>query len=854
MISVIITQSEDEKQMYMDNTQPLVKRVNDLVSRMTLEEKVSQMSWKAPAIERLGVPESFWWNQCLHGVCSPSPTTMFPVSIAMAATWNPDLIHEVATAISDEARALYLKGADSRRGKHGLFYRAPVINISRDPRWGRINECFGEDPYLTARIAVSYVKGLQGGHSKYLKLVSTLKHFAANNEEWRRLYGSSEVSERILREYWLPHFRACVMEANAMSIMGAYNAINGEPCCTNKRLLTDILRGEWGFDGFVVSDTGALFHLVHNHHSCKTFEEAAAKAVKAGIDLDCEQFEKYLVKAVKDGLVSEEEINTAVVRILTAKFRLGIFDPPEMVPYNQIPIDVIDCEEHRNLALRTAHQAIVLLRNDNNFLPLDKGKVKSIAVIGPHADKCYFGSYSGVVSKSVTTVQGIRNRVSAETQVWYAQGCEIQTPTFPAISSEYLLPAGTNKMEHGLKGEYYDDMNLSGRPLLVRIDDQINFDWRSGSPDKGEKIPDNEFSIRWRGKLIVPTTKIYTLAVGAKDGFRLFLDGNLLIDRWSQHPYKTDMVSIALEAGKEYDIQLEYFKYRGSGSVHLGWDYLGPSALELDQKVQEAIDIAQKSDVVILALGTDGSIESEGRDREDIDLPQTQLNLLKKICKINPNTILVLINGGPLSIIWAKDHVPAILEAWYGGEEAGNAIADVIFGNYNPGGKLPYTVYKSVAQLPPVDEYDITKGFTYMYLKENPLFPFGHGLSYTKFDYRNLEINPQEVSADGKVKVSLDVQNIGHREGDEVVQLYVRDVVASVKRPNKELRGFERITIEPSQTKTVSFILNVRDLAFYDVDKKSFVVEPGKFELLLGSSSEDIRLKGDLEVITGKSH
>jgi len=686
------------KPLYLDPTQPTDRRVEDLVSRMTLEEKASQMFHGAPAIERLGVPETDGWNQCLHGVCAAQPTTMFPVSIALAATWDPELIGQVASAISDEARALHSLGAKSGKGKLGLFYRAPVINISRDPRWGRINECYGEDPFLTSRMGVAFVKGLQGDDPKYLKLVSTLKHYAVNNQEQGRTSLSAEVSERMLHEYWLPHFRACMTEGHAQSIMAAYNAINGVPCVVSKLLLTDILRGQWGFEGFVVSDTGGLGSLVKSHRFTESFEEAVAKAVLAGCDLDDDQFPEYLPKAVRSGLLPERDLDRALSRILKARFRLGEFDPPEMVPYNSIPPEVIDCQQHRDLALRTAREAIVLLSNKDHFLPLDRKKIKSIAVIGPHASMFTAGGYSGKASKAVTPLEGITNRVAPGTEVLYAKGCEI------------------------------------------------------------------------------------------------------------------------LET-----------KHKEAASA-------------------EAAAMAADCDVAILFVGTDLSAEREGLDRTDIGLPGAQEELIQETYRANPRTVVVLMNAGPLSVSWAKDNVPAIVEAWWNGEEGGNAIADVLFGDHNPGGRLPYTVYESLAQVPPQTEYDITKGFTYMYFQGKALFPFGHGLSYTNFAYGKLVVTPKRLSPDGQVNISLDVRNTGDREGDEVVQLYVHDVACSVKRPVKELRGFERIHLQPGEHKRVSFTLPGEQLAFYGVEQKRFVVEPGAFEVLVGSSSEDIRARGRLEV------
>jgi beta-glucosidase len=637
----------------------------------------------------------------------------------MAATWDTALVRTVADAISDEARALYNIGAAGPRGRHGLVYRGPVINISRDPRWGRIQECYGEDPFLTSRIGVAYVQGLQGNDLKYLKVASTLKHFAVNNQEQGRTSLSAQVPERMLYEYWLPHFKACVVEGRARSLMAAYNAINGTPCAVNKLLLTDILRGQWGFDGFVVSDLGGIGHLMRDHRFTTKPEEAVAKSLLAGCDYDDEQYRDSIPAAVRAGLVSEEVVNRSLTRVLRVAFQLGVFDPPEMVPFSKIPASVIDSPQHRELALKMEREAIVLLSNKDRFLPLDKNKIKSVAVIGPAAERPEYGNYFGAAPNCVCPLEGIKNKLGAG----------------PVRSS------------------------------LI-----------SNSSDRKDKISNG---------------------AGAEV---LFAAGCGI-----------------LEAGNPLDME-------------------------------KAVETATRADVVILCLGTNGKVEAEGRDRQDIGLPPAQERLLQAVCKANPKTVLVLLNAGPLSVRWARDNVPAIIEAWYPGEEGGTAIADVLFGDYNPGGKLPYTVYESTSQIPPQSEYDITEGFTYMYFTGRPLFPFGHGLSYTEFSYDNLQVSPKQIPANGQVTVSVEVENIGRRAGDEVVQLYVHDVQCSIKRPIKELRGFERVGLKPGEKRTVTFTLKGEQLAFYDTEKHNFVVEPGVFDVLVGSSSEDIRCKERFEV------
>jgi beta-glucosidase len=687
---------------YLDPSQPIETRVADLISQMTLEEKAAELNHLSSRNDRLRIPAWGGWNQTLHGVWSKRPTTLFPTAIGMSATWDPVLIHTITDAMADEARALYNIGADGPRAKAGLVFRSPVINISRDPRWGRIQECFGEDPYLAGRITVAYVRGLQGDNPKYLKLAATLKHFAVNNVETDRHALSATVPERILMEYWLPHWKAGIVEGHAQSVMASYNQLNGVPNIANKYLLTDVLRGLWNFDGFVVSDLGGVnSSLVGGAHITDKIEVAAAKAIEAGCDLDDDFYEKNLPGAVRSGMISEAVVNLALTRVLRVAFRLGVFDPPDSVPFSKIGADVIESQPHRDLALKTALESMVLLRNQNNFLPLDRSKLKSVAVIGPQADVFETGNYFGAKPRVVGPLEGLRAKLGSVVRVEYAKGSDIFEP--------------------------------------------------------------------------------------AKTG-----------------------------------------------------------------EIEEAAALARKSDVAILFLGTNLRVEAEGRDRKSLDLPGSQEQLLEAVYAANPKTVAVIMSGGPVSVKWASQNIPAILAAWYPGEEAGTALANVLFGDYNPAGRLPYTVYDSLDQIPPQDEYDVTKGFTYLYFTGKPQFAFGHGLSYSTFRYSGIKVTPAATTADGKVTVSLDVQNTGARAGDEVVQLYVHERESSVKRPARELRGFQRIALNSKEKKLVTFTLPASELAFYDVASKKFVVKPGAFDIMVGGSSQDIRLKDSVLVRAAK--
>jgi beta-glucosidase len=685
---------------YKNPNLPIETRVNDLVSRMTLEEKVLQMQNAAPAIERLGIPAYDWWNEALHGVARAGYATVFPQAIGLAATWDTKLMHEVADVISTEARAKHHEFV--RNNQHaryqGLTFWSPNINIFRDPRWGRGQETYGEDPYLTARLGVEFVKGLQGNDPRYFKVIATPKHYAVHSGPEPERHGfDAKAVERDLRETYLPAFRATIVEGKAYSVMCAYNRTNDEPCCANKKLMTDILRGEWGFNGYVVSDCGAIRDIWEGHKFVKTEAEASALAVRAGTDLTCGKEYVTLLEALKQGLITEAEIDTAVKRLMTARFRLGMFDPPEMVPYARIPFSQNDTPEHRQVALQSARESIVLLKNANRTLPLRKD-LKSIAVIGPNADapEVLWGNYNGRPSRLITPLAGIKNAVSPNTNVVYALGS-----------------------------------TLTGEP-----------------------------------------------------------------------------------------------------------------------KIEEAVKATKETDATVLVLGLSARLEGEemkvnvpgfrGGDRTDISLPQAQEDLLKAVVATGKPVVVVLLSGSALAVNWANDHAAAILQAWYPGGEGGAAIADVLFGDYNPAGRLPVTFYKSVDQLPPFTDYSM-QGRTYRYFKGEPLYPFGYGLSYTRFAYSNLRVKSVKIGE--PVKVTVDVTNVGERDGDEVVQLYLTDVAASAPVPIKTLVGFERISLRPREKRTVTFTITPRQMSLIDSNDKR-VIEPGEFLITTGDLRARFMLSG----------
>lgn len=838
--SIAATQESrpDPSWPYLNPSLPFDRRVDDLISRMTLEEKVSQMMNVAPAIPRLAIPEYDWWNEALHGVAASGIATVFPQAIGLGATFDPQLIHRVATVISEEARAKYYEAQrqGNRNRFYGLTFWSPNINIFRDPRWGRGQETYGEDPYLTSRLGVEFVRGLQGDDPKYLKVVSTPKHYAVHSgpEPERHRFDAAAV-ERDLRETYLPAFRATITEARAASIMCAYNRTNGEPCCANTHLLKDILRGEWGFNGYVVSDCGAIQDIYQRHHFVKTAEEASALAVKRGTDLECGDTYKSLVSAVKQGLIDEAEINRAVKRLFEARFRLGMFDPPDMVPYSKIPFSANDSAEHRQLSLETARESIVLLKNENNALPLRKD-LKSIAVIGPNANdvQVLLGNYNGQPSRATTPLEGIRTHVSRQTKVLHTLGTTLtEVSAVPVPASVLSGPKG----EHGLSAEYFANKDLEGSPVLKRIDGDVNFDWGMGTPAPG--LPADDFSARWTGKITPTLSGNYRFGAIADDGVRVYLDGKLIAQDWTDHAPTTVTGEVSLEAGKSYDVKMEYYESRIGAVAKLVWQ---PPVVKAGSPYAEAVKLAREADTVVLVLGLSSQLEGEemnvhepgflGGDRTDIKLPARQQGLLEAVSATGKPIVLVLLSGSAVAVPWADTHVSAIVQAWYPGEEGGAAIADVIFGDYNPAGRLPVTFYKSVDQLPSFENYAMD-GRTYRFFKGEALYPFGHGLSYTRFKYSGFKVSSPKVSSTEKVTVSASVENVGQREGDDVVQLYITDLKASVRVPIRSLGGVERVHLKPGERREVSFTINPDQLAIITDDGRS-VVEPGEFKVVIG--------------------
>ena len=849
--------------MSESTTSTLEERVAGLVSQMTLEEKVLQMVFDAPAIERLGIPAYNWWNECLHGVGRGGVATVFPQAIGLAATWNPGLMQRIATAISDEGRAIHHEAA--RRGIRqiytGLTFWSPNVNIFRDPRWGRGQETYGEDPYLSAQMGVVFVQGLQGEDPTYLKLVATPKHFAVHSgPESVRHHFDARIGERDLRETYLPAFEACVKEGGAVSVMGAYNRVNGEPACASPTLLQKILREEWGFggpdglDGYVVSDCWAIIDIYAHHKVVDTPEEAAALAVTNGCELNCGSTYPALVAAVEQGLISEEAIDLAVRRLFTARFRLGMFDPPEQVPYAQIPYEVVDSPQHRALALQAARESMVLLKNEDNLLPLPRD-LASLAVVGPNADhlSVLVGNYSGTPAEAITPLEGIRRKLSPSTRLYYAQGCGLVggAPPLEVIPSACLRPAEADAGATGLTAAYYDNAAFEGEPARIQVDRAVDFFWKDAPPLS--KRWGERFSVGWTGYLVPPASGRYRLGVDGCNGYKLYLDGELLVEHENMHHPGLRSKEVELEGGRFYPLRLEFYSRGLDPQARLLW-----ARPDVEYETP-ALEAAGRADVIVAVMGISPRLEGEempvqvdgfaGGDRTSIGLPPLQEEFLKKLHGLGKPVVLVLLNGSALAVPWAAEHIPAIVEAWYPGQAGGEALADLLFGDHNPAGRLPVTFYRSVDDLPPFDDYAMT-GRTYRYFDGEPLFPFGHGLSYTTFAFDRLRVDPANVAIGDQVTIRLEVTNTGERAGDEVVQLYVRYPGAATPRPLQELKGFQRIHLAPGACKTVAFALHTHQLGTYD-EGLGYAVHPGAVEVLVGRSSRDLPLAGRFE-ITGQ--
>jgi beta-glucosidase len=846
-------QSTPEKPVYLDPSQTTERRVADLVSKMTLEEKVSQMQNHAVAIPRLNVPEYDWWSEALHGVARAGYATVFPQAIGLAATWDTELEHKVADTISTEARAKFNQA--QAEGDHsiyrGLDFWSPNINIFRDPRWGRGQETYGEDPYLTGQMGVAFIKGLQGDDPKIYKTIATAKHYAVHSgPESTRHSANIDPSAHDVEDTYLPAFRAAMVDGKADSIMCAYNSVNGSPACANQDLLVKTLRQNWKFNGYVVSDCGAIsdFFSDNGHHFSPDAAHASAIAVKAGDDLSCGKEYAALADAVHQGLIDEAAINQAVTRLFTARFKLGLFDPQGSNVYSQIAASENATPAHAELALQAAHEAIVLLKNQGSILPL-QSSVKTIAVIGPNADALDVleGNYNGAPLHPVTPLAGLRAKFADKgSKVLFAQGAPLVAELPVVVPSSVFL----DKDGHagGLTAEYFANGDYSGNPITQR-DARIDFDWNRvvPVPVQGAK----SFSVRWSGSFqpLAPGGVSFTVEharcephCASTYAFRVSFDGKEVASGSSNDPNDQGhplTFTVHFDDAKPHPFKMEYSRSGadyGAG-VTLKWKP------DVEQLRQQAIQTANQADAVVAFVGLSPGLEGEempvhvpgfaGGDRTDIALPAVQRDLLNSLSETGKPLIVVLLNGSALAVDWAQQHAAAILEAWYPGQAGGTAIADVLSGTANPAGRLPVTFYHSVEQLPAFDSYAM-EGRTYRYFREKPLYGFGYGLSYSKFAYKNLRLSSQKLNAGASLHVTVDVENTSAIAGDEVAELYITPPAAPGS-PNQWLAGFKRVHLDPHQVGRVAFDVDARGLSLVDAQGQR-AVTAGEYTIFVGGA------------------
>ena len=823
-----------QKLPYQDSNLTAEKRADDLLKRLTVEEKAKLMMDVSPAIERLGIPAFQWWNEALHGVGRNGYATVFPITMNMAASWDDALVQEVFTAVSDEARAKnqQAKKSGSVKRYQGLSYWTPNINIFRDPRWGRGQETYGEDPYLTSKMGLAVVRGLQGpDNTKYRKLLACAKHFAVHSgPEWNRhTFNIEDLPERDLWETYLPAFKALVQEGNVAEVMCAYQRIDGQPCCSQSRYEQQILRDEWGFKGLITSDCGAIRDFLPQWHNvAKDNEEAAAKAVLNGTDVECGSVYRNLPAAVKRGDIKEADLDRSLRRLLIARFQLGDFDDDALVEWTKIPASVIASKEHKQKALKVASEGIVLLKN-NGVLPLSKNQ--KIVVMGPNAADSImqWGNYSGYPTQTITALQGIREQLG--TDVKYVPGCaltrsEVTESRFNLITA----PLGSK----GMQAAYWNNEEMKGEPVTtVNLAEPINLS-NGGNTVFAPGVELEHFSARYDGTFIPTEDETLTLNLGADDKVRLILNGDTLVDIWKpRNRIQESRQDINVKAGRNYRLQIDYVQETGMAVMQ--FDIRKKYAPTLEQQLAKIGD----AETIVFVGGISPRVEGEemrvsepgfrGGDRTDIELPQAQRQLLAQLHKAGKKIVFVNCSGGAVGLVPESESCDAIIQAWYGGEQGGRALAGVLFGDVNPSGKLPITFYKSVDQLPDFLDYRMTNR-TYRYFKDDPLYPFGYGLSYTTFAYGKPKFK------NGQLTVS--VKNTGSREGTEVVQVYIRRP-ADTDGPLKTLRGYSRVTLKPGESRNVTIALPRERFELWDAKTNTMRVVPDQYELFVGSSSAD---------------
>jgi beta-glucosidase len=849
--------AQDYKSFPMWNPKlPIEQRVNDVVSRLTLEEKVAQMLNATPAIPRLGILAYDWWNEVLHGVArTPFKTTVFPQAIGMAATWDTNSLYRMADYSALEGRAIYNKAVEQGRTNEryvGLTYWTPNINIFRDPRWGRGQETYGEDPFLTAMLGRSFVRGLQGEDPKYLKAAACAKHFAVHSgPEPSRHSDNFSPTTYDLWDTYLPAFKELIVDANVAGVMCAYNAVNTQPCCGNDLLMNDILRKQWKFNGYVTSDCWAIDDFFKYHKTHKDATTSAVDAVIHGTDVECGvTVYKTLVDAVKNGLLTEKQLDASLKRLFTIRYRLGMFDPVSMVKFAQTPSSVLESAPHKAHALKMAQQSIVLLRNEKNTLPLSK-KIKKIVVLGPNADNniAVLGNYNGTPSEIITVLTGIKNKVGNNVEVVYEKAINFTNDTllvYADMSSQYSFEG-----KKGFKAEYFTNKELQGQASIVQTEETVDHFWQEGQQVLSN-IRANNFSARYTTNFTATKDGSVSFEIEADDGYKFLIDDKEVLNAWTRNRWGARTYKLNTEKGKSYKLVLEYWQGEGKANVKL-------KAGNFDQTNYAALlNKISNADAIVYVGGISPQLEGEemrvdypgfnGGDRTTIQLPTVQTELMKKLNATGKPVVFVMMTGSAIATPWESENIPAIVNAWYGGQSAGTAIADVLFGDYNPAGRLPVTFYKSDSDLPGFSDYTM-EGRTYRYFKGEALYPFGYGLSYSNFNYSNL-VSPKTVAANKSIKVNVAVKNTSTRDGEEVVQLYVSHQNSKGKAPVRALKGFKRIALKAGESKIVTFTVTAEDLSLVRESDGKMFQPKGKVSISVGGGQPGVKNKTTSNVLT----
>ena len=828
------------------------ERARELLTQLTLEEKVTLMTNASAGIDRLGIAPYDWWNEALHGVARAGQATVFPQAIALAATFDDMAVYEMFDMVSDEARAKHhdaLRNSDYSRYK-GLTFWTPNINIFRDPRWGRGMETYGEDPYLTGMMGIACVRGLQGNpQAKYYKAHACAKHYAVHSgPEWNRhSFDAKNISQRDLWETYLPAFKELIVTAGVKEVMCAYNRFEGDPCCASTTLLVDILRNDWGFDDVIVSDCGAIndFFVAGRHETHATVENAVADAVITGTDLECGNTYKALLDAVQAGLITEEQIDMSVFRLLRARFELGMFDDEALVSWANIPMSVVESEKHKAKALEMAHKSMVLLSNKDNTLPLSKD-LKKVAVLGPNANDSVmlWANYNGTPTKSITILEGIQSKLPAEAIV-YEKACDwVNNQVFFSRFTDCIFDGKT-----GFKATFWNTLDFSGNvAATTHVANPFAFN-TGGATVFAPGVNLNGFSARFETVFTPSMTEDIVFQSSASDGFKLFIDGKMVFEQarptFGRFSTPNEYVLKAVQ-GRKYQIRIDFFKGE-RGNAILNFDLGIKKEVDYDGIAASVAD----ADAIIFVGGISPSLEGEemrvnypgfrGGDRTNIDMPEVQVNMLKALQKTGKPVVFVLCSGSTMALAQEAELTDAILQAWYPGQKGGTAVADVLFGDYNPAGRLPLTFYASSDQLPDFEDYDMSNR-TYRYFRGKPMFPFGHGLSYTTFLYEKANLSKSKIKRNEKLSLNITLKNTGQYNGDEVVQVYVRNL-QDPAGPIKSLRAFKRVSLKAGASEQVKINLPPNTFEFFDPQTGTMNVKPGKYELLYGGSSADSELK-----------